>query len=133
MTVLYLTASLAGIALVVGLNILLLGRAEPRFGSVAAIAEQLAREIPGFRAGACAVAVDGRGVLIENAANRTILLVRMVGDGVVVRKLSRDLLSAVARESSGLSLRLADFTLPRAQLTFANESLAAEWEARLKA
>lgn len=132
MTVLYLAASLAGIAFVVGLNVVLFGRAVPGLGNDAAIAEQLAREIPGFRAGSCAMAADGRSALVENTANHAILLVHAVGDGIVVRKLSRDLLAAVARERSRLSLRLADFTFPEADLALADESLAAEWEARLK-
>lgn len=132
MTVLYLAGSLAGIALLVGLNLILFGRARPALGGLDQIATRLAREIPGFRAGRYVVGVDGRSALVENAANRSVLFVEAFGDGVVTRKLTPDLLANVGRLGAQLSLDLSDFTLPRATLIAADEKEARDWEARLK-
>jgi hypothetical protein len=131
--VVYLIGSLAGIALLVGLNVLLLGRARAGVGSAATIAERLSREIAGFHPGACVIAADGRAALIENAANQAVILVRAMGDGVVARNLAREAFGGVTRDGACLSLRLADFTLPRANIALDDEALAREWEARLKA
>lgn len=133
MNILYLIGSFAGIALLVGLNVLLLGRARPGLGSAVTIAERLSCEIPGFRAGACACAVDRGAALVENQAGGGLLLACALGDGFVARKLSHEVLRGVRREGSRLSLRLADFTIPRADLSFADEAVAREWETRLKA
>jgi hypothetical protein len=133
MPLLYLTGSLAGIAVLVGLNHLLFGRARPHVGGRDAIASRLAREIPGFRAGRCLIGADGRAALIENAANRSIVLVEALGDGVISRKLTHDLVANIGRLGAQLSLELADFTFPRATILAGNEVQAREWEMRLKA
>jgi len=133
MTPLYLLGSLAGIALLVVLNFVLFSRARPNVGNAEAIAARLRREVPGFRAGRCAVAQDGRSALIENAAERTAYFVEAMGDGVVMRKLSRDLLANVSRDGAQLSLSFADFTLGRTIMKLDGDDLAREWEARLKA
>ena len=132
MPFLYLAGSLAGIALLVGLNHLLFGRARLNVGGKDAVAARLAREIPGFRAGRCLIGADGRAALIENAANRSVLLVEALGDDVVTRKLTRDLVASVGRLGAQLSLELADFTFPRATIHAGSENQAREWEARLK-
>jgi hypothetical protein len=133
MSLLYLAGSLAGIALLVLLNRVLFGRAKPDVGSAEAIAAHLAREIPGFRAGRCALGTDGLAALIENDADRSILLVQALGEGIVTRRLSRALLASTGRLGARLSLGLSDFTLPRVRVALASESLAREWETRLKA
>ena len=132
MSVIYLAASLGGIALLVGLNFLLFGRARPDVGSEQDIAKRLAREIPGFRAGRSVVGTDGRAALIENAANRSVFLVEAIGDGIVTRQISRGLLSSVGRLGERLSLELRDFTFPRATIWAPSDGLAREWESRLK-
>ena len=132
MSLIYLAGSLVGIALLVGFNFLLFGRAHPEVGSAETIATRLAREIPGFRAGRAIIGADGRAAVIENAANRSLYLVEAMGDGIVTRQLTRGLLANVGRLGERLSLELRDFTFPRATLLAPSESLAREWEARLK-
>jgi hypothetical protein len=132
MSILYLAGSLGGIALLVALNFVLFGRARPDVGSVDEIAKRLAREVPGFRAGRSIVSIDGRAALIENAANRTLFLVEALGDGIVTRQISRDLLSSVGRLGERLSLELRDFTFPRAIIQAPSDGQAREWEMRLK-
>ena len=132
MSLIYLAGSLAGIALLVGFNFLLFGRVRVELGSAETIAACLAKDIPGFRAGRAIVAADGHAAVIENAANRSLYLVEAMGDGVVTRRLTRDLLANVGRLGDRLSLEFRDFTFPRATLLAPSESLAREWEARLK-
>jgi len=132
MSWIYLAGSLGGIALLVAFNLLLFGRARPQVGTAQDIAERLSKEIPGFRAGREIVGSDGRSAVIENAANRSLYLVEALGDGIVTRQLSRGLLANVGRLGERLSLELRDFTFPRATLLAPNESLAREWEMRLK-
>jgi hypothetical protein len=132
MPVLYLAGSLAGIALLVGINLLLFGRVRPDVGSAAAIAERLAREVPGFRPGRTIVGADGRAALIENAQTRSLFLIEAMGDGVVTRQLGQGLIANVGRLGARLSLELRDFTFPRAVLVAPSESVAREWETRLK-
>ncbi|HTW33823.1 MAG TPA: hypothetical protein VMD53_04325 [Rhizomicrobium sp.] len=132
MSLIYLAGSLGGIALLVGFNLLLFGRARPQVGTAPEIAARLAKEIPGFRAGRAIVGADGRSAVIENVANRALYLVEAMGDGVVTRQLSHGLLANVGRLGERLSLELRDFTFPRATLVAGSESLAREWESRLK-
>jgi hypothetical protein len=132
MPILYLAGSLAGIALLVGFNLLLFGRVRPDVGSADAIATRLAREIPGFRPGRTIVGADGRAAVIENAATRTLFLVEAMGDGLVTRQLGQGLLANVGRLGARLSLELRDFTFPRVVLVAPSESVARDWEARLK-
>jgi Ser/Thr protein kinase RdoA (MazF antagonist) len=132
MPVLYLAGSLAGIALLVGFNLLLFGRVRPDVGSADAIAGRLAREIPGFRPGRAIVGADGRAAVIENAQTRALFLIEAMGDGIVTRQLTGGLLANVGRLGARLSLELRDFTFPRAVLVAPSESVAREWEMRLK-
>ena len=133
MPFLYLAGSLAGIALLVGLNHLLFGRARSNVGGRDTLAARLAREVPGFRAGHCLIGADGRAALVENAANRSVFLVEALGDDVVTRKPTRELVASVGRLGARLSLELADFTFPRATILAGSENQARAWEARLKA
>lgn len=132
MSWIYLAGSLGGIALLVGFNLLLFGRVRPQVGTVQKIAARLATEIPGFRMGRALVSADGSSAVIENAANRSLYLVEAMGAGVVTRQLSKGLLANVGRLGDKLSLELRDFAFPRATLVAGSESLAREWEARLK-
>jgi hypothetical protein len=55
---LQLLISVAGIAVMVGLFRLLFGGREASLGNIAAVAERLARDIPGFRAGQVVLSRD---------------------------------------------------------------------------
>lgn len=133
MIVLYLVGSFAGIALLVLLNLALFGRARPAVGTAEQLAAHLAREIPGFRAGRFALDRDGRAALVENVADRSIVLVDALGDGLVTRRLGGAVLSQVQREEARLSLTLRDFTLPRVALGLESDAVARDWEHLLKA
>lgn len=125
---LYLLGSVAGIALMVGVNVALFGR---RSGALdlTALQTRLALDNPGFRGGDAVVA--GNVALIENAADGTLHLARASGDTFVTRKLSRGSVKRITRAGAALDLRFADFTFPRARLAFANEDDATAWHARI--
>jgi len=125
---LYLAGSLTGIALMVGLNVLLFGR-KARALDTGALAARLALDHPGFRAGDSVVAGDA--ALIENREDGAVWLVRAGGDKFVTRKLER--VKRLSRAGNALDLRFADFTFPKARLSFADEATAQAWEARLRA
>ncbi|HTQ13245.1 MAG TPA: hypothetical protein VMH86_05155 [Rhizomicrobium sp.] len=126
---LYLLVSLAGIAVLVGVNALLFGR-RGRGLDMAALEARLGLDEPGFRAGNKVLA--GAAALIENAADGALYVARANGEGFVVRKLGRGTLKRLARDGAALDLRLADFAFPRARLAFAGDAEASAWEARLK-
>jgi hypothetical protein len=128
----YLLASLVGVALVVALCALLFAKGRAWLG--AAEAEAYLREIlPAFAARLTSVATDGRAALCENAVDGAIHLLVSHGDRLVVRKLSAGLVKAVARSDNALSLALADFTLPRLRLSFADADSAGLWAQKLGA
>ena len=127
----YLIGSLVGVALLVGLNVVLLGRARTRLERDAAAA-RLAGDVPGFAPGASAVSADGQAALIENARDGALWLVEVKGDGLVTRNLKRDGLRGAARDGGKLTLTLADFTLPRVQLVLADADAARAWQAHLE-
>ena len=131
MDALYLLGSIAGIALMVGLNVLLFGRGTGAL-DLGVLENRLALDQPGFRAGAGALSADARAALMENRVDGALYLARAGGDKFVTRKLARGSLRALRRDGTQLDLRFADFTFPRARLAFANETEAGEWEARLK-
>jgi hypothetical protein len=131
MDALYLIGSVAGIALMVGLNIALFGRGTCAL-DLGSLENRLALDHPGFRAGAGALSADARAVLLENRSDGAFYLARAGGDKFVTRKLVRGSLRALRRDGAHLDLRFADFTFPRARLAFATESEADEWEARLR-
>jgi len=70
--------------------------------------------------------------LVTDNTDSTIFLIKALGDRLVTRKLSRGVVRSVSADGSTLSLRLKDFTLPKARLVLDNETLARDWEARLK-
>lgn len=126
---LYLLASLAGVAALVGFCVLLFGRDTARLDSQAA-ETVLRADIPGFRLGAVALSSDGQAALVEDAQDGATYLVVARGRGLVTRKLSRGFLRNAKREGASLDLRLSDFTFPKARLVFAQEAAALEWETR---
>ena len=127
----YLAGSLLGVALIVGLNVLLLGRASAKLDGLAPAKARLAAEVPGFTAGAAALSGDGTSALIENAQDGALWLVAAKGDGLVTRNLTRDGLTGVSRAGKSLTLSLSDFTLPRAKVPLQDEASAREWARRL--
>jgi hypothetical protein len=127
---LYLAASLAGVAAMVGLCVLLFGRGVATITAESAEA-RLRDDIPGFRAGAVAISSDSHAALVEDARDRSLHLVIARGSGLVLRTLSRDMVRKATRNGSTLDLRLADFTFSKARVAFAEEQSASDWEARL--
>lgn len=128
---LYLIGSVVGIALLVGLNILLFGRNTARLDSDS-LAARLALDVPGFRAGASAISADANTALIENAADRSLYLARARGDKFVVRKIANAAVHSVGRDDAKLSLRFADFTFPKVDFALASATDASAWETRIR-
>jgi hypothetical protein len=126
---LYLLASLAGVAAMVGLCALLFGRATAKIDA-ATIGDSLRADIPGFRAGKVALSADGHSALVEDAHDGATYLVIARGNGLVTRKLSRGFLRKARRDGAALDLSLYDFTFPKARLVFGEEAAALEWETR---
>lgn len=129
MNALYLLGSLLGIGLLVGLNLLLMGRARPRLDPAAAAA-LLAAEHPGFRASDIAVTAAADAALVEDAAG-ALYLVMTLGDRLVSRGLAKTHPATVTRDGRTLTLRFRDFTFPRARLVFADDAEAEDWQKRL--
>jgi len=128
----YLAISLAGIAAMVGLCVVLFGRGIATLDPSVAEAE-MGFEVPGFRPGAFVLSADSRAALIEDAAHHKLYLIAVRGDGYVIRPVSRASLKSAARDGASLALRFSDFTFPKAALAFADEQTARDWEAKLKA
>ena len=126
--VLYLIGSVAGIALMVGVNLALFGRRE-RALALDVLERRLALDHPGFRAGRKVLAGDA--ALIENAADGALYLARARGDSFVTRRLARGSVRRMTRQGAALELRLADYTFPKARLAFADVEEAGAWQALL--
>lgn len=127
---LYLLGSLAGVAALVGLCVLLFGRAVAKIDAVSA-EDALRADVPGFRLGAFAASDDGSSALALDARDDAAYLIVARGHGLAIRKLSRQLLRRAARDGAILNLRLSDFTFPKARIVFAEQAAALEWENRL--
>ena len=126
---LYLLGSILGVALIVALNLVLMGRARALVDLDAAKA-LLAAEYPGFQAQRAVLARDSRAALIEDDTGG-LYLVAGAGDTLVSRELSPGSVRAVARDGETLSIRLYDFTFPRAGIVLGDAAEAKAWEARL--
>lgn len=124
--VLQLAISLIGIALMVGLCWALFGLGHAPIADAGAVGADLARDVPGFRAGRCALSRDRLAALVEDARDGSVYLAVARGDGMVTRKLARGI--ALARDGERLTLDLREFTLGRAALELDD---AAWWERRL--
>ena len=131
MDLLYLLGSVGGIALLVGLNVLLFGH-HPGALDLAVLERRLALDHPGFRAGAGVMSADARAGLMLNDADGALYLARVGGDKLVTRKLVRGSVRALRRNGASLDLRFADFTFPKARLAFADDGEAGDWEARIR-
>jgi hypothetical protein len=132
MNLLYLAGSLIGVAMIVGLNLVLFGRAKPALGNIQDLGGRIATDVPGFRAGNGIVGKDGSIALVTDSAGCSIFLIKAFGDRVVTRKLSHGVLRDVSADGSTLLLKLKDFTLPKARIVLKSETVARDWEARLK-
>jgi hypothetical protein len=126
---LYLIASLAGVAAMVGLCAVLFGRDTAKIDAKAA-EDALRADVPGFRVGAVALSADGHGALVEDSRDGATYLVIARGRGLVTRKLSRGFLRNATRNGAALDLSLYDFTFPKARLVFGEEAAVLEWETR---
>ena len=129
--ILYLAASLAGVAAMVGLCALLFGREVATLDTESA-ALRLACDAPGFRLGDSALSADRRSVMLEDARNGAVYLITARGDGFVTRRLGRGDLKKASRDGAALALRFSDFTLPAATIAFHDEDIARSWEARMR-
>ena len=132
MNLLYLAGSLISVAMIVGLNLVLFGRAKSALDSLADLGALIAADIPGFRAGGGIIGNDGSTALVTDGADSAIFLIKALGDRVVMRKLSRGVVRSVSADGSTLSLQLKDFTWPKARIALDSEAKAQDWEARLK-
>lgn len=130
MNAFYLLGSILGIAFLVGLNLLLMGRARAHLDLEAAKA-LLANEYPGFRAGDAVVAVTADAALIQDASGMP-YLVTAFGDKMVSRRLSRDGIASLAREDKGLTLQFRDPAFPRVGLALRDDAEARDWQKRLE-
>ena len=128
---LYLVGAIAGLAMLAGLSVLL-GARSAKLASVADAVRRLRQEVADFYAVDAALDVAKRAALLQNARNGVLYLVVAKGGGLVTRALKKGALKTFTRDGATLSLRLADFTLPRAKLTLADEATAETWEARLR-
>jgi hypothetical protein len=128
----YIIGVLLGNGLVVVAAALLFRKARPVLGDCDTVAERLRHEIPHFRAGAQAHSSNGNAALVEDVGSGALLFVKGIGKGLAVRRLSDGTLKDVKRQGARLSLRLADFTLSRADILLPNEDQAREWETRLR-
>ena len=129
MNLLYLLASLAGVGLLVGLNVLLMGRARASVDEAAA-AGLLASEHPGFRAARCSVAAKKDAALVEDETGG-LYVVTALGDRLVSRKLSPDIVRNVSRDGAALAIGFSDMTFPQIRIVLAGEDVAREWDARI--
>src|SRR5277367_6615252 len=101
--IVYLIGSVAGIALMVGLNVLLFGRGTGAL-DLGALESRLALDYPGFRAGAGTLSADARAALLENSLDGTLHLARADGDKFATRKLARGSLRGLRRDGARLDL-----------------------------
>lgn len=125
--VLQLLISVGGIAVMVAICWALFGHASTPLFDTHALADRLARDIPGFRAGRIALSRDAQSALAEDLRDGAVYLALVRGDGMVTRRLSRGL--DVTREGGRLALRFRDFTLKGTSLDLED---AESWETKLK-
>jgi len=131
MNLLYLLSSLGGVTLLVALCAALFGTKGVRLTTAQDLEAYLAQILPAFRTRNIALGNDAKSVLAENDVDGTVHLIVACGDGLVTSKLSQPLLKTVTRHGATLCLRLSDFTLPHADIVFADPAVAAQWEKKL--
>lgn len=123
---LQLMISILGIVLMCGLCWLLFGHRDAGRADAAHVVDEIAREVPGFRADRVDTSRDARAALAESGSAVYLAVVR--GDRLVTRRLARG--ATVARDGDRLTIGLRDFTLSQAKLELDD---AGYWEARLGA
>lgn len=126
----YLLGSLAGIGLIVILNLMLFGRSRQVLHSLEAARARLASEVPGLCVRESILSADGRAALIRD--DHAVYLVAAQGDGFIVRKCAKGTLRSLARDTARLNLRFADFTLPHFDVSLADAACAAHWQDALR-
>jgi len=131
MNAFYFIGSLAGVAAMVGLNLLLFGRARPALDR-RAVETRLLEDAPDFRMSGVTISADKDCALAEGG-DGAIYLVVASGDKTATRRLASGSLHMVTCDGAALTIRLRDFTFPRARLILADEASARGWETRLKA
>lgn len=127
----YLLFSLAGVALLVALNVMLFGFKAAKIATAQSVEAYLAQTLPAFRGRSISLDAGHRAALAENDVDGAVHLVTVCGDAFVTRKLCKPLLRAVACDGDCLSLRLADLTLPAARLVLGDAGTAALWQQKL--
>lgn len=128
MNLLYLSASLAGIALLVGLNFWLLKTRAPLLDGATAGA-LLALDDPSCRL--CSFTGDGRAGVAQDQDGR-MFAIGVCGDRLVARPLSKANLARVDYDHGRLRLGLRDPGFRQLEVALA-EDAAAPWLARLEA
>jgi hypothetical protein len=124
---LQLLISVGGIAAMVALCWALFGHAATPLSGADALAQKLAHEIAGFRAGRVVLSRDAQAALAEDLRDGSVYLALVRGDGLVIRRLTCGL--EIVRDGDSLALRFKDFTLKGASLDLAD---AEAWETKLK-
>ncbi len=125
--VLQLLISVGGIAIMVALCWALFGRATAKLPDVDALGARMACDIPGFRTGAVTLSDDRLAALVEDVHGGAVYLAIAHGDGIVTRKISREL--DIERAGDRIVLRMKDFTLKALKLSLPD---AERWETKLK-
>jgi hypothetical protein len=119
--------SLAGVLVVIALTWAVGWGRAAKIASLDQAAERFHADFPAAEIKAGAVAADGSAALLD--LGDALGLVMVLGDELVTRKLRpRDI--AVAPGDNGLTLTLADPTLPRVRLALQADD-AAKWMARM--
>jgi hypothetical protein len=126
---LVLGASALAIALLVVLNLVIGGWSPARIKSAQEAAQAMETGVFGFKA-ASPVGLDatGKGALVREHEDARLGLALTMGDRITVRALRPGELRSVARDGARLSLALNDYTLPSAELRFADADEARSWE-----
>lgn len=128
--IIVLGASALAIALLVVLNMILGGWRAARIEGPDDAVRLMADGVFGFQAdGPVGLDSGGRAALAREAGGARLGLALVMGDRITVRALRPGDVKAVSRDGVRLTLTLADYTLPRAELRFADADAAMDWEA----
>lgn len=127
--ILVLGASALAIALLVLLNVILGGWRPARLKSADDAVRIMADGVFGFQASQ-PVGLDaaGRAALAREMGGTRLGLAQALGDRITVRALKPGDVKTVTRDGVRLTLTLADYTLPRAELRFADANEAISWQ-----
>ncbi len=124
--------SLIAIALMVGL-IRLTGLAQPVvLDNEALVRHAIDEHFEGAPIERIILGQDGQCALVLMAQGAP-ALVRAMGDRMVVRRLSPDMVKAVSGNDTILNLKLRDYTWPRARMVFENATARANAQSLIEA